>query len=283
MSAQPPLHTMEGRLDELAAIMRSSSRFLVLTGAGVSTDSGIPDYRDRDGEWKRSAPMQFSEFSGSERARKRYWARSMVGWPQVRNARPNAAHAALARLEQLGFIHTLVTQNVDGLHQRAGSRQVIDLHGRLDEVICLSCQNTLPRDEYQDALIARNAKWAGLDAGIAPDGDADLDGVDFDAFEPVPCPICAGAMKPRVVFYGESIPGAISRQANAVLDAADGLLVVGSSLMVFSGFRFARSMAERGRPVAAINRGKTRADGLIGLKIDADIALALARLSRLLQ
>lgn len=267
------------QIAELARILRASERPLILTGAGVSTASGIPDYRDEKGEWKRSAPMQYNDFVGNEYSRRRYWARSMIGWPRVQQARPNAAHDTLARLEASGHIHTLVTQNVDGLHQRAGSRNVIDMHGRLDEVICLACGHTQPRDEYQQALLARNAQWAGLEAGTAPDGDADLEGAAFEQFEPVPCPICGGVMKPRVVFYGESIPGPVTRAANAALAEADALLVVGSSLMVFSGFRFARSMAERNQPVAAINRGKTRADELIGLKVQADIAETLGALA----
>ncbi|MEO1573788.1 MAG: NAD-dependent protein deacetylase [Pseudomonadota bacterium] len=278
MSAQAA--PSERDLDRLANLARNAERLLVLTGAGVSTASGIPDYRDEDGEWKRSAPMQFADFKGNERSRRRYWARSMIGWPRVQLARPNAAHATLAQLEQQGHVHQLVTQNVDGLHQRAGSRNVIDMHGRLDDVCCLSCDYTEARDSYQDKLIARNAAWTGLDAGTAPDGDADLEVADFDRFKLVPCPVCGGIIKPRVVFYGESIPGPVTRAANAALADADALLVVGSSLMVFSGFRFARSMAERGQPVAAINRGKTRADELIGLKIQADIAPTLGQLAQ---
>ena len=167
---------------------------------------------------------------------------------------------------------------MDGLHQRAGSQNVIDMHGRLDEVICLDCGYTEPRDDYQARLHSLNPDWRELEAGIAPDGDADLEGADFARFLPAPCPVCGGVIKPRVVFYGESIPGEVSRASNAALADADALLVVGSSLMVFSGFRFARSMAERGQPVAAINRGKTRADELIDLKIDADIGSTLQAL-----
>ncbi len=262
----------------LVATVRTSQRLLVLTGAGVSTASGIPDYRDERGEWKRSAPMQFADFVGNDASRRRYWARSMIGWPRVQLAKPNPAHDSLARLEQQGHIAQLVTQNVDGLHQRAGSQNVIDMHGRLDEVICLDCGYTEPRDDYQARLHSLNPDWRELEAGIAPDGDADLEGADFARFLPAPCPVCGGVIKPRVVFYGESIPGEVSRASNAALADADALLVVGSSLMVFSGFRFARSMAERGQPVAAINRGKTRADELIDLKIDADIGSTLQAL-----
>ena len=262
-------------VNALARLVAGSNRLLILTGAGVSTASGIPDYRDEAGEWKRSAPMQFGEFTGSDVARRRYWARSMIGWPRVREARPNAAHASLAVLEQHGHVHALVTQNVDGLHQRAGSQHVIDLHGRLDEVVCLNCGHVEPRQAYQNALLARNSAWADLDAVIAPDGDAYLDGVDFGAFDPAPCPVCGGVMKPRVVFYGESIPASVAEAARSAMEQADALLVVGSSLMVFSGYRFVRHMAQNERPVAVINRGVTRADDLIDLKINADVSATL--------
>jgi NAD-dependent SIR2 family protein deacetylase len=265
----------EVEIDALCDVFERSERLLVLTGAGISTASGIPDYRDDNGDWKRNAPMQFRDFVDNKTARQRYWARSMIGWPRIRHAKPNDAHKALCQLESEGLLHTVVTQNVDRLHQRAGSQRVIDLHGRLDEVMCLEHGHTQPREDYQAELMARNPEWAELDATTAPDGDADLDGQDFSKFDVAPCPTCGGVIKPSVVFYGESVPAATTSAANAELDAADTLLVIGSSLMVFSGYRFARTMAQTNRSVAMLNRGKSRADDLIGLKVEADIATTL--------
>ncbi len=261
--------------DDLAQFIAQHSKLLVLTGAGVSTRSGIPDYRDANGDWKRSAPMQYKDFIENAASRQRYWARSMIGWPRVGLAKPNRAHRALATLEAGGHLGTLVTQNVDRLHQRSGSDNVIDLHGRLDQVHCLTHDHVMTRDDYQALLVESNPAWTVHDATTAPDGDADLEGVDFSNYDVVPCPDCGGVMKPRVVFYGESIPRATSVSANAALDDADALLVIGSSLMVFSGYRFARQMAQTGRPVAALNLGRTRADDLIKLKVQADIGLTL--------
>ena len=255
--------------------MAQHAKLLVLTGAGVSTRSGIPDYRDENGDWKRAAPMQFNDFVGNAASRQRYWARSMIGWPRVQLAKPNAAHHALGDLQRAGHIDVLITQNVDRLHQRAGSNNAIDLHGRLDRVQCLGDGHVQWRDAYQTQLINANPDWQTVDATIAPDGDADLNDVDFSSFTVPPCVECGAVVKPKVVFYGESIPRETTLAANAALDNADALLVVGSSLMVFSGFRFARTMAQSGRPIAMLNRGRTRADDLIDLKIEEDIAQTL--------
>ncbi|HET6655372.1 MAG TPA: NAD-dependent protein deacetylase [Gammaproteobacteria bacterium] len=251
---------------DLAALVRGSRRLVVLTGAGCSTESGIPDYRDENGDWKHKRPVQFQDFIGSEAMRRRYWARSLVGWNRIAGAEPNAAHRALAGLEQGGRIHGLITQNVDGLHHKAGSRKVIDLHGRLDVVECLDCHATFSRAEFQAKLDRLNPGWHGLRATIAPDGDAALDGADFDAFK-VPGCHCGGILKPGVVFFGEAVPPDRTAAALAWLDEADALLVVGSSLMVWSGFRFVRRAAERGIPIAAINLGRTRADDKIALRV----------------
>jgi len=251
-------------------------RLFVLTGAGVSTDSGIADYRDANGEWKRSPPVSFQAFMGSAATRQRYWARSLVGWRRLRRARPNAAHGALARLERQGRMELLVTQNVDGLHQAAGSVQVIDLHGRLDQVQCMDCHDLLPRDELQAELLRRNPGWNGLLARPAPDGDADLDGLPFGEFAVPPCARCGGLLKPDVVFFGESVPRPRVDTAMQRLERADAVLVVGSSLMVYSGYRFVQAAAQSGKPVAAINLGRTRADGLLTLKVSEPCALALA-------
>jgi NAD-dependent SIR2 family protein deacetylase len=178
-------------------------RLFILTGAGCSTDSGIPDYRDGNGDWKRSPPVNFQSFMGSEAVRRRYWARSLIGWQRFRRAGPNAAHAALARLEQRGRLGLLVTQNVDGLHQAAGSTNVIDLHGRLDRVRCMECDGLVPREELQGELLRRNPQWGGQHGLPAPDGDADVEGLPFDEFVVPACTRCDGILKPDVVFFGE--------------------------------------------------------------------------------
>lgn len=260
----------------LRAFIEAHPRLFVLTGAGCSTDSGIPDYRDTNGGWKRPQPVTYQAFMGEKATRQRYWARSLVGWRRFGRAQPNATHHALARLEQQGRVTTLLTQNVDGLHQAAGHRQVIDLHGRLDEVRCMTCAQRLPRDTFQQALIDRNPDWALLDAGDAPDGDADLAGRDFSQFDVPPCPACGGILKPDVVFFGENVPRDRVDAAITSLNDADGVLVVGSSLMVFSGYRFVAAAARDSKPIAAVNLGRTRADPLLSLKIEQACADALS-------
>jgi NAD-dependent SIR2 family protein deacetylase len=259
----------------LADFLRAHPRLFVLTGAGISTASGIPDYRDLDGGWKRRPPVTYQAFVADAATRARYWARSLIGWRRFGSARPNAAHAALARLENEGRIEALVTQNVDGLHQAAGSRAVIDLHGRLDEVRCLQCERRIPRAAFQRELETRNPAWRELDALAAPDGDADLDGMDFTSFDVPACAACGGMLKPDVVFFGENVPRERVEEAWAHLAASDAMLVVGSSLMVYSGFRFARGAARARKPIAAINRGRTRADDLFALKVEGDCAEVL--------
>ena len=251
-------------------------RLFVLTGAGCSTDSGIPDYRDAEGGWKRAQPVTLQAFMRDPLTRRRYWARSLVGWQRFGHALPNAAHRALARLEQRGNVERLVTQNVDRLHQAAGSTEVIDLHGRMDLVRCMDCWRLQPRSELQDELLSLNPAWAQLDARTAPDGDADLDALDFSTFEIPPCAYCAGVLKPDVVFFGESVPKERVETAMHHLQQADAMLVVGSSLMVYSGYRFAQAAAAAGKPVAAVNLGRTRADELLTLKIGMPCAQALA-------
>jgi NAD-dependent SIR2 family protein deacetylase len=252
-------------------------RLFVLTGAGCSTDSGIPDYRDENGEWKRARPVMFQPFMNEEHTRKRYWARSLIGWRHFRRAQPNQAHHALAQLEQRGRIELLVTQNVDCLHQAAGSTNVVDLHGRLDQVRCMSCEQRFPREDWQTLLIDRNPEWAQLDAREAPDGDADLESRDFADFEVPSCAYCGGLVKPDVVFFGESVPRDRVDRAMQGLHDADAMLVVGSSLMVYSGYRFAQAAADAGIPIAAVNLGSTRADPLLALKVSLSCGEALAR------
>jgi NAD-dependent SIR2 family protein deacetylase len=252
-------------------------KLFILTGAGCSRASGIPTYRDENGDWKLGRrPMMLQSFLADERARQRYWARSLVGWRRIRSSRPNDAHRALARLESLGRVQQLVTQNVDGLHQAAGSRRVIDLHGRLDKVCCLGCEARIPRDRMQAELVRRNPELESLQALAAPDGDADLEGIDCAALDVPVCDACGGTLKPDIVFFGEGVPKDRVHSAMAQLARADAMLVVGSSLMVYSGFRFAKAMMLAGKPIAAVNIGRTRADDMFSLKVTNRCADALA-------
>jgi NAD-dependent SIR2 family protein deacetylase len=262
--------------DDLRDFLGRHRRLFVLTGAGCSTDSGIPDYRDARGEWKRVRPVMFQAFMGDPLVRRRYWARSMAGWQRFGCAQPNDTHRALARLEQQGRLEVLVTQNVDRLHQAAGSLEVIDLHGRLDRVRCMTCERRFERADMQNWLVARNSDWVHLDTLQAPDGDADLEAADFSSFEMPDCPVCAGLFKPDVVFFGESVPPERVTAAMQGLLRADAVLVVGSSLMVYSGYRFVEAAAAAGKPVAAINLGRTRADDLLTLKVTQSCGAALA-------
>ncbi len=264
----------------LSGFLERHRRLMALTGAGCSAPSGIPDYRDRDGGWKHAKPMTLAEFTGSAAARRRYWAGSLRGWPRVRDARPNAAHAALARLERHGRLARLVTQNVDGLHQKAGSRGVVDLHGRLDRVECLRCGAHVRREDVQRLLVAWNpgfagAHGAGAPGEVRPDGDAAVSR-PLEELRVPDCPQCGGVLKPGVVFFGENVPKQRVCEALAALSEADALLVVGSSLMVYSGYRFVRAAVERGIPVAAVNLGRTRADAELDLKVEADCAPVLS-------
>lgn len=268
---------MNPKPTELLEFVSRYPRLLVLTGAGISTDSGIPDYRDRNGEWKRKQPVQHADFMHSSATRQRYWGRSLIGWPVMSNARPNPSHYALARLEQQGQIELLVTQNVDRLHQRAGSQAVIDLHGRSDRVICMHCDFATDRAHQHQHCAELNPDFLQYSAAVAPDGDADLE-VDFSQFQVPDCPQCGGILKPDVVFFGDNVPKQRVEQALSALQRADALLVIGSSLMVYSGFRFCRRAEEWGKPIAALTLGRTRADELLSLKIDAPIAPQLTGL-----
>jgi NAD-dependent SIR2 family protein deacetylase len=283
---------------ELTAFLAGHERIVALTGAGCSTASGIPDYRGPDGEWKHRRPTTYQRFVTSAAVRQRYWAGSIVGWGRIAAAEPNAAHRALATLEARGRLHWLVTQNVDGLHQRAGNRRVTDLHGRLDKVLCLGCRTRYGRRRFQDTLLAWNgggeaatgelpravtharsatvtapaaARTGGAVATSAParpDGDADIAAHQVAGFRVPPCPSCGGVLKPDVVFFGEGVPPRRVEEAMGRLAEADALLVVGSSLMVWSGYRFVRRAAELGIPVAAVNLGRTRADAELALKVE---------------
>ncbi len=261
--------------DPLRQFIERHERLFVLTGAGCSTDSGIPDYRDADGAWKRTPPVTLQAFLGDETTRKRYWARSMLGWPRFGHATPSAVHHALASLEARGKSELLLTQNVDRLHQAAGSRHVIDLHGRLDVVRCLGCEERISREVLQAVLVVRNPEWTDIEAKLAPDGDADIENVQFSRFDVPECARCGGLLKPDVVFFGENVPRERVETAIVHLEKSDAMLVVGSSLMVYSGFRFARMAAAMDKPIAALNLGRTRADDLLQLKIERSCSEAL--------
>ena len=273
---------MSEQISALADFLRRHRRLLVLTGAGISTDSGIPDYRDANGAWKHKRPVQYQDFLQSAQVRRRYWSRAMVGWARFQAAQPNAAHRALARLENLGRVHQLITQNVDGLHQRTGQRRVIDLHGRLDSVVCLGCRGRFPREAIQTRLGALNPDFQHAAAAIAPDGDAQLE-TDFADFRVPDCPRCGGLLKPWVVFFGETIPRSRSQHTLQSLHKAEALLVVGSSLMVYSGYRLVKEARRQHKPVAVLNLGSTRADAEIQLKITAPCGEVLPALLAELQ
>jgi len=266
-------------LDRLLDCLRGR-RIAVITGAGCSTGSGIGDYRDRQGGWKRPPPVQMQDFVARESARRRYWARSMLGWPMMSGATPNSAHGALAALERGGWLTGLVTQNVDGLHQQAGHQRVLELHGALAEVICLACGARGRRHEVQQRLERDNGFLLQATAAAAPDGDADLGSdIDLADFRVPDCRACGGVLKPDVVFYGDSVPKGRVATGYGLIESAEAVLVVGSSLMVFSSFRFCRRAHERGIPIVAVNRGVTRADGWLEAKVEEDCARILPELA----
>jgi NAD-dependent SIR2 family protein deacetylase len=248
---------------------------LVLTGAGVSTESGIPDYRG-EGKTERH-PMTFDVFMGTETARARYWARSYVGWSVIANAKPNGSHFALAQAESLGRISHIITQNVDSLHQQAGSKKVTELHGRLDKVICMSCRTLIER-LMMDSLIEEVNPSIKKDMSVefTPDGDAEIEATAD--FRIPPCPSCGGILKPDVVFFGESVPTERVAVTMNQLESSDALLVAGSSLTVNSGMRFARAANKAGKPIVIVNVGPTKADEIALAKIEAPTSIALEEL-----
>jgi NAD-dependent SIR2 family protein deacetylase len=266
--------------DDLLATLRGR-RVVALTGAGCSTESGIPDYRGPDTPPRTRPPIQHREFVDRADARRRYWARSVLGWPRLAAAEPNAGHRSLARLEAAGVLAGLITQNVDGLHGRAGSREVVELHGAIARVRCLACDRISSRDALQERLLARNPRWPerARSVAIAPDGDADLPDELVASFAVVDCDACGGVVMPDVVFFGGSVPRATLDAAWATFERAEVLLVVGSSLAVFSGYRFVRRAAERGIPIAILNRGPTRGDELARVRVDAPAGAALTQLA----
>ncbi len=281
VAATPRVGTLSAPLADAteAARILFGRRVVAVTGAGMSTDSGIPDYRGPDSPPR--SPMTYDEFASGPAQQQRYWARSHIGWQRLGRARPNTGHRALASLEAGGVLSELITQNVDGLHQQAGSRAVIDLHGRIDEVICLSCRMISGRLDLHERLDSLNPGFgAAASVTTAPDGDVDFD--DTDGFRLAPCLNCGGPLKPHVVFFGENVPRDRVDRAYRAVDQAEALLVAGSSLTVMSGLRFVRHAARAGTPVVIINRGITRGDPLATCRVDAGCSETLAALVELL-
>ena len=250
---------------------------VALTGAGLSTGSGIPDYRGPTGIARSATPMTYQVFTGGHEARQRYWARSHLGWRIITEAQPNPGHAAVARLQTAGVLTGIVTQNVDGLHQAAGARDVVELHGALSRVICLQCGERSARAVLHDRLAAANPGWTRDAVAVKPDGDVDLD--DVDGFVLVDCAACDGLLKPDVVYFGETVPRDRVDAAFALVDEARALLVLGSSLKVMSGYRFVLHAKRRGIPVAIVNQGVTRGDPQADLKVDAELSEVLTALA----
>ena len=251
---------------------------VVLSGAGLSTDSGIPDYRGPSGAARPSTPMTYQAFTGSAAARRRYWARSHLGWRVIARAEPNAGHRAVAQLQGAGLLTGVITQNVDGLHTAGGARDVVELHGNLDRVLCLSCGRLSPRADLDRRLRAVNRAWRARVLAVNPDGDVDLPESDLDAFRTVDCDVCGGALKPDVVFFGETVPADRVAACFAMVEAARSLLVLGSSLTVMSGYRFVLHAAKLGTPVGIVNAGPTRGDAKAQVRIDAQLGDVLPAL-----
>ncbi|NBC16169.1 MAG: NAD-dependent protein deacetylase [Bacteroidetes bacterium] len=267
--------------DDLAYLLQGQ-RVVVLTGAGCSTESGIPDYRGPETRRKARNPIKYRAFVGEAAARRHYWARSAIGWPRFKQARPNDGHRALARLEAAGVVRGIITQNVDRLHQAAGSERVVELHGALAEVRCLDCGHLSDRDALQARMGALNPGWQTRSAEVAPDGDAELS-TDATADFRVPgCATCGGVLKPNVVFFGENVPSETVDDAWRLFDGCDALLVVGSSLAVYSGYRFVREAAARRHPIAILNLGATRGDAEAWVRVQGRCGRVLPALAEAL-
>jgi NAD-dependent SIR2 family protein deacetylase len=272
------LHT-DAALDGLVRLIDAAPGALVLSGAGLSTESGIPDYRGPDGQ-RRVTPMQYRDFVGSSEARQRYWARAFVGWRNFSGAQPNAGHRAVARLQHEGHLGAIITQNVDELHQAAGAQDVLDLHGTLSQVVCLTCGDRTSRWGLDERMAADNPTFAVHTGEIRPDGDVTLDEVDVAGFVVPRCEVCgADTLKPDVVFFGESVPRARVERCFALTDEAPALVVLGSSLVVFSGYRFVRRAAKNGTPVAIVTLSPTRGDDEAQVVLHAPLGETLTALA----
>ncbi|RSM35620.1 NAD-dependent protein deacetylase [Amycolatopsis balhimycina DSM 5908] len=276
-SADAPLPRTSS-LDELTGVV-ARGRVAVLSGAGLSTESGIPDYRGEAGSLRRHTPMTYDEFVTSAAGRQRYWARSHLGWRTIARAGPNDGHHAVTALRDGGFVGGVITQNVDGLHRAAGTADAVELHGSLDRVICLDCRRTSPRADLERRLRAANPGFEGTASRINPDGDVELPEDVVLGFRPVPCEACEGVLKPDVVFFGENVPRPRVEQCYRLVDDAAALLVLGSSLTVMSGLRFVRHAANAGKPVAIVNHGETRGDRYASLRVDLPLGRALTELA----
>jgi NAD-dependent SIR2 family protein deacetylase len=264
-------------LDELAALM-SGGGIVVLSGAGLSTESGIPDYRGPSGALRRSLPMTYQTFVGDPAARQRYWARSQLGWRRIASARPNAGHHAVTSLQRAGLLGGVLTQNVDGLHTASGATEVVELHGNLALVRCLGCDGRTPREVLDERLRAANPDWHAVATAVNPDGDVTLAESDVLRFRVVDCIDCGGLLKPDVVFFGENVPPPKVAHAYDLVERSRGLLVLGSSLKVMSGLRFVKRAAANGLPVAVVNQGWTRGDDLATVRVDAPLGRTLTAL-----
>lgn len=275
---------MAASVRALADAIQHYPKLFVLTGAGISAPSGIPTYRDHNGTWLHRQPIQHKEFLEQPLQRQRYWARSMLGWEAMANAAPNEAHLALVQLQRGGFVEQLVTQNVDNLHQQAGHQDVLDLHGNLSRVVCLACGATEYRAEVQKRLVASNPLLEEFIHKLSrklvqrPDGDADIDDFPMQEVKAPECQLCQGTLMPDVVFFGGTVPPDKVRRAIASLNNANAVLIVGSSLQVYSGYRFCRLAAENNKPILMINQGLSRADSLLSVKVEQDCSSVLMRL-----
>lgn len=269
----------DGDAAERVALLLRGRRWVALTGAGCSTESGIPDYRGVGARGRPRTSIQGPEFRRSAAVRQRYWARAALGWDRIRAAAPNAGHLALARLERGGGLAGIITQNVDRLHHAAGSANVVELHGALAEVRCLDCGALEARAAVQARLLDANRGWLGRDVAAAPDGDAELPFEAIDGFQVVACTACDGVLQPNVVFFGDGVPRPIVERSFAMLDAAEVLVVLGTSLAVFSGYRFLLRAVERGTPVVVVNLGPVRGEERAALKIEAATGVVLPRVA----
>ena len=261
----------------LATIQHLTYRrpWLVLTGAGISAASGVPTYRDDEGIWQRKPPVTHQEFMTSHKARQRFWLRNMVGWKFISQAQPNPAHNSLVALERAEAVSGIITQNVDGLHQRAGSCETIDLHGRVDTIVCMNCGAKIARSALQPWMEAHNPSSAAYSASAAPDGDADIDTLDYSSMQVPSCEICGGVLKPDAVFFGDTIPKPRLADCQRKLESACGLVVIGSSLSTYSGYRFCLWASRANKPIVIINQGVTRGDPLATAKITDNCASVL--------
>lgn len=250
----------------------------VLSGAGVSTDSGIPDYRGPSGAARRATPMTYQVFTGSAAARRRYWARSHLGWHVIARAEPNAGHRSVSRLQEAGLLSGVITQNVDGLHSAAGATGVVELHGNLDRVVCLDCRRVTPRTALDSRLRAVNRAWRAKVLGVNPDGDVTLADADLGSFRTVDCSDCGGVLKADVVFFGETVPADRVARCFELVERSRALLVLGSSLTVMSGYRLVLHADRLGIPVGIVNAGPTRGDAKAGVRVDAPLGQVLPAL-----